>query len=518
VRSVVGARSRLVALLFAVPVLASISLVGAVGIYSIAVTLEQRHADLVLPALSAGAAIFGLSWALSPLYAGIAATETHDFGRLMHYPVPLVSLLASSLFANMLQPLVLAQLLPLAALALGLAGPGPAAFASALGLLSALALCLAVGQAAALAMHAVSRHRRWHDRLMFAGIGLGLAVSLLPLLLLSSGGRSARLFLLALLERDFFVLVPFSWGVRAAVHAARGELAPGAAWLAGSVLATVAVLGLSGALAQRLYRGELDLGESNRRASRGSRVHLPGAVGSLLEKDLLVTWRDPRLKALMFTGVLGPTLVLVALFQGVAGRVSVGLLLGLASFAGLGVLGSNAFGLERQGIALLFSFPVDRLSILVAKNLGAMALRLPALVLVTIATVVAAGVALVPAVLTVLLLTELVAAAVDNFASVLAPLPVTAAGRDPNSASSGGRGLAAVAVALFSMLVALAVSSPFAFLVWLPHLLGRPALWLLTLPLALAGAGAVYFMLASWAAALLRRREPELIARASGDS
>ena len=518
-RSVVGTRSRMVALLFTLPVLAGMSLVAAMVAYSLAGTFEQRHPSLVMPGLSAAAFVFGMSWILSPLYAGVAATETHDFGRLMHYPVPLPSLMASSLLANMLQPLVLAQLPPLVALALGLAEPGPAAFAALLGLLSSLALCLAAGQTAALVMHAVSRHRRWHDRLMFLGIGLGLAVSLLPLLILSGGsGRALRAFLLALLEHDFFVLVPFSWGARAAVHAARGSLLAGAAWLGGSLLATLATLGVSSMLAQRLYRGELDFGESSRRSGRRYRLPLPGAVGALLEKDLVVTWRDPRLKALMFTGVLGPTLVLVALWQGAAGQVSVGLLLALASFAGLGVVGSNAFGLERQGVALLFSFPVDRLSILIAKNLGLMVLRLPALVLVALATLLAAGPWLLPAVVTVLLLTQLVGAAVDNFLAVLAPVPVAVAGRDPNAPASGGRGLGAAFAATATMLLALVVSSPFVFLAWLPHLLGLPALWLLTLPLALAGAAAVYFMLASWAAVLLRDREPELVARASGES
>ena len=61
------------------------------------------------------------------------------------------------------------------------------------------------------------------------------------------------------------------------------------------------------------------------------------------------------------------------------------------------------------------------------------------------------------------------------------------------------------------------MSGPFAFLVWLPHLLGERWLWALTLPLALAGAAAVYFMAASGAARLLLRREPELLARLRGE-
>ena len=42
-------------------------------------------------------------------------------------------------------------------------------------------------------------------------------------------------------------------------------------------------------------------------------------------------------------------------------------------------------------------------------------------------------------------------------------------------------------------------------------------MWVLTLPLALAGAVAVHFMATSLAARLLLRREPELIARLAGE-
>jgi hypothetical protein len=40
-----------------------------------------------------------------------------------------------------------------------------------------------------------------------------------------------------------------------------------------------------------------------------------------------------------------------------------------------------------------------------------------------------------------------------------------------------------------------------------------PWLWVVTLPLALAGAGAVYAMLIAGAEKLLRRREPEVLER-----
>jgi ABC-2 type transport system permease protein len=516
-RAVTGSRGRLAALLVALPALLLVSALSAFVAFSLARLLERAQPELLLPALSAVATLFGLSWALAPLLAGVSATETHDLGKLLSYPVPFPALVASSLLANLLQPMVLAQVPPLAALALALGGTSVRWLVALAGLALALALVLASGQAVGLALHALSRNRRWHDRALFAGIGLGVALSLLPVLLLSRGGSPARRLVLVLLERDVFALVPFSWGARAAVHAGRGEALPFLGWAGASTFALAAVIGISVALAQRLYRGELDLGEGSTRGAARARMRLPGAVGALVEKDLRVAWRDPRLKALVFTGVIGPLVLLLVLWQSSAGALRPGLLLAVASFSGLGALGANAFALERQGLGLLFGFPVDRFSILVGKNLGVIALRLPALVAVSVATLVLAGPAFVPAVASVVVLTQVLAAAADNYLSILFPVPVAAAGRDPNAPVSGSRGLGAAAMVFVAMLATLLVSAPFVFLAWLPHLLGERWLWALTLPLALAGAVAVHFMATSGAARLLERREPDLVARVAGE-
>jgi len=515
-RAVAGSRGRLVMLLVALPPLLFVSAASAFVAFGGARYLEREAPALLLSVLSAVATLFGLSWALAPLLAGVSATETHDLGKLLSYPVPLPVLVVSSLVANLLQPMVLAQAPPLVALALGLGGGGVRAAVALAGLALALALVLASGQAVGLALHALSRNRRWHDRALFAGIGLGVVLSLLPILVLSRGGSLAWRLLHALLERDVFALVPFSWGARAAVHAGRGEALPFLAWAGASTLALAAAVGVCVALAQRLYRGDLDLGEGAGRGALRARMRLPGAVGALVEKDLRVAWRDPRLKALVFTGVIGPLVLLLILWQGSA-ALGPGLLLAVASFSGLGALGTNAFALERQGLGLLFGSPVDRFAILVGKNLAVVVLRVPALVAVSVATLVIAGPVFVPAVATVVLLTQLLAAAADNYLSILFPVPVAAAGRDPTAPASGSRGLGAAAMAFVAMLATLLVSAPFTFLAWLPHLLGERWLWALTLPLALAGAGAVHFMATSGAARLLRRREPDLVARMAGE-
>lgn len=515
-RALLGARGRLAALLVALPLLVLLSAATAGLAFIAARLVEREEPAFVLPALSAVAAVLGLAWALSPFLAGVSATETHDLGRLVAYPVPFGTLVVSSLAANLVQPMVLAQVPVMVALALGLAGVGPRLLPALAGLALAFALVLATGQAVGIALHAVSRHRRHHDRALLLGLGLGLVLSLLPLLLLSPGGGGARRLVLSLVERDVFALVPFSWGVRASVHAGRGEALAFFGWSTGAALALAAAVGVSTLLARRLYRGEADLGEVAGHSAR-ARMRLPGAVGALVEKDLRVAWRDPRLKALVFSGLVGPLVLLFVLGQASPGGPRPSLLLAAAVLSGLGALGANTFAFERQGLALLLGSPLDRLALLVGKNIALVALRLPVVLAVAVATLLVAGPAYVPAVATVALSTLVLAAAADNYLSILFPLPVSAAGRDPSTPASGTRGLGTLVALVPALLATLAAAAPFAFLAWLPLLLGEPWLGAATLPLALAGAAAVHFMAAAGAARLLERREGDLVARLCGE-
>ncbi len=513
-----GARGRLLVLMLVVPGMVLVSAAASFVVFVGARFVERAQPPLTLPLLSAVATTLGVLWALSPLLAGVTLTEAHDLARLLHYPIPLPTLVASSLLANLLQPTVLALVPPSILLGLALAGPGPLLLPVLVGLALALALVVASGQLVGVALHALSRNRHLHDRALLAGVILGLLLSFLPLVLLSGGAAPLARAARELLVRDVFALSPFAWGVRAAVHASRGEADAFLAGAAAAALAVGAALALSTALVQRMYRGELDLGEGGTDGTGvRSRALLPGPVGALIEKDLRMVWRDPRQKAVVLTGLVAPLALLALVWLGSAGHVRPGLLLALASFAGLSTLGSNAFALERRGLVLLLGFPVDRFFIFVAKNTSALLLRAPAVVMIAAATALLVGPRFVPAVLVVLWLTQLLAAAADNHLAVLFPVPVPAPGRNPAAPTSGTRGLAAAVTTILAMVAALAVSLPFAFLAWLPHLLAEHRLWVLTLPLALAGAVGVYGMLTAAAAALLARREPDLLARVLGE-
>lgn len=516
-RALVGARERLIGLVLLVPLLTLGSLAAAGVVFMGVRFLDRAHPEWVLPLASAAATLVGLFWALSPLLAGLAFSETHDLSRLLHFPVPLPTLLASSLLANLAEPLVLAKLPLLAAFAAALV-ESPLDFAlAAAGVGLAFVFTLVGAQAAGLVFLALSRNRRAQDRALFLGLGLGFLLSLLPILLMAGGGRAARGLLRFVVERDVFAFSPFAWGARAAVHAARGELGPFAAFAAAGAAAVVGAVALSSALAGRIYRGELDLaGPAARRGPSSARMLLPGPFGALLEKDLRVTWRDPRLKALVFTGLMGPLLLLFFL-KGAGQEPHPAVFFMLASVTGLGVFGSNALAMERRGLLLLLGFPFPRWQVLAAKNLVAALLRLPGTALLAAAAALLLWPAAGLAVLTIAIVTALGSAGADNFVSVLFPVAVPEPGRNPHGPASGGRGLGGAVVSSFLLFLALGVSGPLAFLAWLPWLLEAPWLSFLALPLALAGAAAVYAMMVAWAARLLSRREPEVLARVLGE-
>ena len=85
-------------------------------------TLGARDPALLLPLASMLATLIGFFWMVSPMLTGLALGETHDLSRLLIFPIPFWNLVASSLLANLLQPLVLAKMPVVMGLALGLAG------------------------------------------------------------------------------------------------------------------------------------------------------------------------------------------------------------------------------------------------------------------------------------------------------------------------------------------------------------------------------------------------------------
>jgi ABC-2 type transport system permease protein len=512
VRALRWAPERLVGLLIALPLLLILSAFATVAVFVGVRSLAATDPEMLLPLVSVAATVVGLFWLLSPLLTGVALSETHDVTRLLHFPVPARILVASSLLANVVQPAVLAKMPIVLGVALGAAARPAAWPAAVVGVCLSFAFILAADQVATLLLHGLFRSRRARDIGLFVGLALGFALSLAPLLFFVVGLPRLGALRRLLLDHDLFAVSPFAWGVRAAVHAGRGDVVAFLAWAAAGTAAVGACMGAAAVLLRRIHRGEVDLGGPSAVGQRqAARMVLPGAIGALLEKDLRVAWRDPALKATVIMSLAGPTLFLFFLFQSRRGPgFGVGLLL-MAALVGAASFGGNAFGLERRGIALLMSLPVDRWRLLAAKNAVALILRMPGVLVLAGGALLAAPL-LLPAALTAALCAALVAAGMDNYFSILFPVSIPEPGKSLGS-GGGRRGFAAAASGALMFMGSLVLASPFVVLTWLPVAFGRPLLWLLSLPLALAGAAAVYGMLVAGAASLLQRREPELLER-----
>jgi ABC-2 type transport system permease protein len=506
------APERLVGLLVTLPILLLMSVFATAAVFLGVRSLATSEPDLLLPLASLGATVVGLFWLLSPLLTGVALSETHDVTRLLHFPVPARTLVAASLVANLIQPAVLAKMPIVLGVAIGASSDAAAWLPAIFGVGLSFAFILAADQVATLVLHGLFRNRRARDIGLFVGLGLGFVLSLLPFLFFAAGLPRLGALRRLLLEWDVFVLSPFAWGVRAAVYAGRGDAALYLSHAAAAAGAVAACLAVAAALVRRIHRGELDLGGPSAVAEgRPARMPLPGTIGALLEKDLRVAWRDPALKAMVVMSLAGPLLFLFFVFQARGPRGFGSGLLMVAGFVGAASFGGNAFGLERRGIALLMSLPVERWRILAAKNAGALILRLPGVLVLAGAALVAAP-AFLPAALVAAFVSALVAAGVDNYFSILFPVSVPEPGKSLG-AGGGRRGFAAAAMGAVMFMGSLLLAGPFWLLTWLPIRLEMPLLWLGSLPLAIAGAGAVYGMLVAGAARLLQSREPEVLER-----
>ena len=510
------APERIAAVLIGVPVLLLFSALAAAFVFFAVRSLAASDPALLLPVLSLAATAIGLFWVLSPLLAGGSLSELDDPSRLLHFPIPLPALVVSSFLATLLRPAVITRLPVLAAVAAAVSeSPSalPLAFA---GVGLTFAFIVAATQASGLLLHGLSRSRRFQDLAVLLMLAVGFVLSVAPVLFwLSDAGLPAARFFRWLVAVDAFEISPFAWGVRAAVHAGHGQPAGFLAFAGGEVLAVMAAAAVSAALIARAYRGEVAISMAQARPIGRRGLVLPGPIGAILEKDLRVTWREPASKAGLFMGFVSPVVWLLVVTQG-RGRLSASGLMTIATLIGASSIGTNVLGLEGRALSQLLAFPVERWRVLVGKNLGGLVQRLPAFLSLLAISALITRASLLPVTATILAVTYLVAAAADNYVSVLFPVGVRRRRHEGAPRQSRGFGGVVIGMALFAATVL--VAAPFVFLAWLPLLLGQPWWWALTLPLALAGAGAVYAMLVSGAAGLLEKREPELLERVLGES
>jgi hypothetical protein len=515
-RALLRSRGRTAAAAVTLPLMLLFSTFAGLVVFGALRGLGAARPEAVAPMLSAAATGLGALAALSPLLSGMILAESHDVSRLMHYPVSSAALAAASLASNLTRPSALIQLPVLVAAAAGVSPSLVALPFGLVGMFLSWLLIVSGAHIAALVLHGLSRRRRLHDLLLAVGLVLGFLLSVAPFLLLIQGPGSIAAVFTTVAWSGALVLSPYGWGARAAVHAGHGDALAFVAFASLAGLAQVAAMGAEAALIERIHRGELDLSHGKARRFR-ARMALPGPLGALVEKDLRSAWRDPALRTALAMGLVGPLLLFFALARGGSRLESQTPLFLMASFVGLSTFGTNGLGLERRGLTLLLSFPVTRWRVLVAKNVAMVCFRLPGLLGLLFCAVAFASPLDIPGAVTIAAVTLLLCAAADNFMSILFPVPAPPPGQSPYGTGSR-RGLGGAVVALVFLLAALLASAPFAFLAWLPALARSPWLSVVTLPLAVGGALAIYGMLVVAAGSLLERREGALLEYVLGEA
>ncbi|MFQ6132221.1 MAG: hypothetical protein ACE5R4_09310 [Armatimonadota bacterium] len=461
-----------------------------------------------------------LLWVAAPVF-GFSVTETHDISKQLVFPIPRLRMFLGALLGGFLDVPTLFLLPLFAVVVVGFARSSVAPLLTGLVLAIFLLQTLALGLSVLLLMLGVLRSRRFQDVLTVLApvTGIGIYVLIQGLM---SRGYFQRIKPFELEVSQYLVYTPGGLAARAIQEGAAGQYLPYLAFAGVLLAVTAATLWLGSYVMQRVYEGEIVDSYRVRRRPREAqpasrrRRWLPRLLSPQMEavlvKELRYLWREPQMKSLLLT-LLFPALWLVVVARGgflPTGpyfAASVGL---MCLFAG-SAFAMNIFGFDRGGLNLLFLFPSDRRTLLLGKN---------ALIFLITASAATVGVCIaaawrdelhyVPTVLPFVYAVIVLVVAGGNVASVYYPQRIPARGENPY-AQGMEKGCATAVVRALIVQAVMVVALPIAAGFLGPHLLGRPALYVITAPLALVYALAIYWGALPHLARALLQRETRII-------
>ncbi|WP_055533684.1 hypothetical protein [Streptomyces graminilatus] len=363
-----------------------VSVFAAFQFLALVVLRGNAHAASVTVLLLAAMA---LGWAFMPLFFP-SGDETLDPTRLVMFPLrprPLVrALLVASLVG--VGPLFTLSLLAGSAIALA---HGAAAFVVSLAAVPlALLVCVALARAVAAANIRLLSSRRGRDLALLSGLVVGIGAQLANFGMQQLG--SAGLGELDPVA-DVLAWVPPASALGAVHSVSEGEYGAGLAQFALSAAALVLLLGVWSRTLTRLMtspdgstlQAAEPAGKRERRSGGLARLLPDGRTGTVMERSLRYTWRDPKTKAAWATSlVIG---LLVPVFNVLKGTGSVY----FACFAAgmLGVQMYNQFGQDSSAfwlVAMTISSTRDARAELRGRALAILLISLPYTVLVVVVT------------------------------------------------------------------------------------------------------------------------------------
>jgi ABC-2 type transport system permease protein len=499
---------------------------GAVA-FTVLVTLRGRPGDLSVVAEVGGVAL-AVGWAGLPLL-GFGSDETLDPTRLALLPIERRSLMTGLLGASMLGPVPAGTAIALAGAVVAFAPASAGAVLVVVAACLELAMCVALSRTAVTTLSAALRSRKGRDLRIVVVAFIGFMPEIARLLLLNN-----------LKVTNVGVLRPWahalSWlppvlPVRAMAAASGGHWAAAVVELAGAV-ATVggllawwsraldSVMTTAEAAPPRAPSTPPAPGLEARRGRVAMPLFDPGLdmlprtrAGAVAARELRYTWREPRRRVQMVSGILIPFVVL-------AGILSKG---GLQEhrivFAGLLVAflagnnrAINQFGFDGQAFWIHEAAGHDLGADLAGKNLALALTTFPVAVLTAVVLAAISGgwaelamtVCLSAAIIGVLL-------GVGDVASILVPVPA----RDsPGNlwGTQAGQGCTTGLLSLVVLVIEAALGAPLALGALLVHGIG-PRVAVVVLGM---GYGALLYTAGTAAAVRIGRdRGPELLAAIS---
>jgi len=274
----------------------------------------------------------------------------------------------------------------------------------------------------------------------------------------------------------------------------------------------------------KLHAGEIGTGlTKKKRAGDATKEPLLQRLATtpltaMAAKEIRYFWREPRHKLLFLAPVFPLIFIIAGTFTGPGIRhpfsnptaaVAFTASMCLMNFS---QLFQNVFGIDREGLRLLFTSPCNREEILLGKNVAGI---LVAVFTTSAATIVAGFITHAPHIavlsLPIVVAGAIIFAAFGNLVSIYFPMRVARRTENP-FASSSGRGCMVGLISLASFFVTGIAASPIIAGVVLPGVLRAPWAYVLTVPGSLVYALGIYLLLLKKVASpALMAREPIIL-------
>jgi ABC-2 type transport system permease protein len=502
-----------------------VMMVAALGAYFVLVLLFRGlPSQMAAEALQVAMALVWGAWTVVPLITG-SFDDSTDLSKLLLYPMSPARMTLGVLLSDLVS--APAGFTVLLSVPMGWTRrPADALITGAAAALFAVHM-VALAESLRIALWDLLRSRRTRDLLILLAPLAGILAYAVQGIAFRRAPFSNALTLLTLRASRYLRFLPGGLVAGSVANASGGRYGASLGWLALLLVLSAATVAAMALLVRRVQAGEAEAvsrakyrGAADRRRARApSAFPIRGAAATVARKELLLFWRDPRLKVYVIQAAVFPAIwvLFMTLWTPVSAPGApwrAGLFLAAGGFTLFGsfILGANTFGFDGDAASTLFLFPISRRALLTGKNIALwgvlMGFYSPMMVLLAAVT---RQWALLPLALLCTGSALLLSLSIGNLLSIYVPYRLPTKRQNPFAMRGGGQGCVGFLLLIVGWLAAAILALPLAAALTLPRALHRPMWYWLALPAAVGYAWWTYRFLLSLAAEHLERREPEII-------